>query len=156
MRIINSMKTHYNDWLLQYQANKPDPYKSLLHLFQSFAHRHRFSQRVDCHSKLPAVDMVKYDWHNLRDIINVTEKAFPILFIFHGTPGGPIDQCELRTYPSGHHYAVQNKGWMNSRVWRLYLDVLPSGQMSSLQTTFDAHVSQQSSDSIVRVESFTD
>ncbi|RQM22296.1 hypothetical protein B5M09_013823 [Aphanomyces astaci] len=59
MRIINSMKTHYNDWLLQYQANKPDPYKSLLHLFQSFAHRHRFSQRVDCHSKLPAVDMVQ-------------------------------------------------------------------------------------------------
>ncbi|RLO03996.1 hypothetical protein DYB28_007273 [Aphanomyces astaci] len=81
------MKNRYNDWLLQCQANKPDPYNSLLRLCQSFAHRHHFFQRVACHSKLPAADMIqirddfaskfwgKYGVHNLHDIIKVDETA---------------------------------------------------------------------------------
>ncbi|RHZ30780.1 hypothetical protein DYB37_008342, partial [Aphanomyces astaci] len=81
------MKNRYNDWLLQCQANKPDPYNSLLRLCQSFAPRHHFFQRVACHSKLPAADMIqirddfaskfwgKYGVHNLHDIIKVDETA---------------------------------------------------------------------------------
>ncbi|KAF0758167.1 hypothetical protein AaE_004021 [Aphanomyces astaci] len=165
MYTINFMKTHYNDWLLQYQANKPNHTRPCCVCAKRFAHRHRFSQHVACHFMLPTSDMVqirdnfaskiggKYDGHNLRDIINVDEtfvyydmppgkiwaelkksskvdkaqkhsdrftavlscringKKLPTMFIFDGTPGGPIDQRELRTY---------------RRMWRLYLDVLPS------------------------------
>ncbi|KAF0706744.1 hypothetical protein AaE_013971 [Aphanomyces astaci] len=46
-----------------------------------------------------------------------------ILFIMKGVPGGRID--ELSTFPPGHHYAVQERAWMDKRVWATYLrDVL--------------------------------
>ncbi|RHY83265.1 hypothetical protein DYB35_009927 [Aphanomyces astaci] len=214
MHMINFTKTHYQEWLTGYMANKVDPYKSLLGLCQSFAHRHRFSQRVPCHTKLPNAEMVqirndfaatfwgKYAVYELGDLINVDETAvyydmppgkiwaevggssktdktqkhsdritavlscradgtndilhglipviggkLPIFFIVHGTPGGTIDSSELCTYPEGHHYAVQESGWMDGRVWRKYLKMLPPhilGPSVILADNFDAHVSKES------------
>ncbi|RHZ32850.1 hypothetical protein DYB26_013371, partial [Aphanomyces astaci] len=69
----------------------------LLRLCQSFAARHRFSQRVPCYTKLPVLDMVlirndfaaafwnKYNDHNLRDIINADETA-----VYYDMPPGKI------------------------------------------------------------------
>ncbi|RHY19709.1 hypothetical protein DYB25_008972 [Aphanomyces astaci] len=212
MHMINFMKTHYQEWLTGYMANKVDPYKSLLGLCQSFAHRHRFSQRVPCHTKLPNAEMVqirndfaatfwgKYAVYELGDLINVDETAvyddmppgkiwaevggssktdktqkhsdritavlscradgtndilhglipeiggkLPIFFIVHGTPGGTIDSSELCTYPEGHHYAVQESGWMDGRVWRKYLKMLHILRPSViLADNFDSHVSKES------------
>ncbi|ETV65652.1 hypothetical protein H257_17700 [Aphanomyces astaci] len=88
MYTINFMKTHYNDWLLQYQANKPNHTRPCCVCAKRFAHRHRFYQHVACHFMLPTSDIVqirdnfaskigsKYDGHNLRDIINVTRRSF--------------------------------------------------------------------------------
>ncbi|KAF0706462.1 hypothetical protein AaE_014095 [Aphanomyces astaci] len=43
----------------------------------------------------------------------------PILFIMKGVPGGRIESGELATFPSGHHYAVQERAWMDKRVWAI-------------------------------------
>ncbi|RHZ08900.1 hypothetical protein DYB31_016671, partial [Aphanomyces astaci] len=58
MHMINFMKDYHKAWLDTYVVGKVDPYKSLLRLCQSFAARHRFSQRVPCYTKLPELDMV--------------------------------------------------------------------------------------------------
>ncbi|RHZ26065.1 hypothetical protein DYB37_011187 [Aphanomyces astaci] len=83
----------------------------------------------------------------------LTGSKLPILFIVHGTPGGPIDSHELATYPSGQYYEVQKSGWMDGRVWRTYLDMLQyeiHGPTVILVDNFDAHVTQESSESIAR------
>ncbi|RHY14701.1 hypothetical protein DYB36_010191 [Aphanomyces astaci] len=87
MHIINFMRTYQKAWLDTYVEGKVEHYKSLLRLWQSFAARHRFSQRVPCHTKLPEISMVlirndfaatfwnTYSDRNLRDIINADETA---------------------------------------------------------------------------------
>ncbi|RLO01201.1 hypothetical protein DYB28_007881, partial [Aphanomyces astaci] len=97
MHMINFMKVYHKAWLDTYVVGKVDPYKSLLRLCQSFAARHRFSQRVPCYTKLPELDMVlirndfaaafwnKYNDHNLRDIINADETA-----VYYDMPPGKI------------------------------------------------------------------
>ncbi|RHX98752.1 hypothetical protein DYB36_012106, partial [Aphanomyces astaci] len=65
--------------------------------------------------------------HSLRMTAVLTVRAdgtkLPILFIMKGVPGGRID--ELSTFPPGHHYVVQERAWMDKRVWAAYLrDVL--------------------------------
>ncbi|RHZ24510.1 hypothetical protein DYB37_012295, partial [Aphanomyces astaci] len=65
--------------------------------------------------------------HSLRMTAVLTVRAdgtkLPILFIMKGVPGGRID--ELSTFPPGHHYVVQERAWMDKRVWATYLrDVL--------------------------------
>ncbi|RHY38061.1 hypothetical protein DYB38_002975 [Aphanomyces astaci] len=207
MHMINFMKTYHKAWLDEYTAAKPDPYKSLLRLCQSFAKRHRFSQRVPCFTKQPEGDLLrirdefaadfwnKYKHQSPQDIINADETAvyydmppgriwaeigksskvdktqkhsdritavlscskLPIFFIVHGTPGGMIDMRELRTYPDGQPYDVQESGWMDARVWRNYLDMLQShilGPTVVLVDNFDAHVTQQSKD-IVATDLFS-
>ena len=49
-------------------------------------------------------------------------KQLPLMFIFHGTPGGNIEMNELTNYPNTAFYTVQKNGWMDGTVWRLYLD----------------------------------
>ncbi|RLN91799.1 hypothetical protein DYB28_006570 [Aphanomyces astaci] len=87
MHMVTYMKTHHKQWLDQYKATKKDPYKAILGLCQAFARRHRFSQRVPCHSKMREPDLVlvgdefaakfwgKYSDYRPHDIINVDETA---------------------------------------------------------------------------------
>ncbi|RLO06880.1 hypothetical protein DYB28_013259, partial [Aphanomyces astaci] len=67
------------------------------------------------------------EMYSLHMTVVLTVRAdgtkLPILFIMKGVPGGRID--ELSTFPPGHHYAVQERAWMDKRVWATYLrDVL--------------------------------
>ncbi|KAG9405017.1 hypothetical protein AC1031_004116 [Aphanomyces cochlioides] len=45
----------------------------------------------------------------------------PIMLVTRGQPRGRIESHELPTYPEGHVYAVQQRAWMDSRVWPMYL-----------------------------------
>ncbi|KAF0709004.1 hypothetical protein AaE_013015 [Aphanomyces astaci] len=78
-------------------------------------------------------------------------EKLPILFIVHGNPSGPIDTKELATYPEGHYYDVQESAWMDNRVWKAYLEVMPPhiiGPSVFVVDYFDAHVTQASADMI--------
>ncbi|RLO08097.1 hypothetical protein DYB28_001274, partial [Aphanomyces astaci] len=77
--------------------------------------------------------------HSLRMTPVLTVRAdgtkLPILFIMKGVPCGSIESGELAMFPSGHHYAVQERSdgrmetwparhyavqeraWMDKRVW---------------------------------------
>ncbi|KAF0756593.1 hypothetical protein AaE_004574, partial [Aphanomyces astaci] len=75
----------------------------------------------------------------------------PILFIVHGVPGGTIDRHELATYPEGHYYDVQEAAWMDGRVWKAYLEMLPPyiiGPSVILADNFDSHVTTASAEAI--------
>ncbi|KAF0696170.1 Aste57867_13059 [Aphanomyces stellatus] len=71
----------------------------------------------------------------------------PILFIMRGVPGGVIDKTELKTFPPGHFYAVQERAWMDARVWAFYLRSLVKPQIDEpsvlLLDNFDPHVSDE-------------
>ncbi|RQM16649.1 hypothetical protein B5M09_011395 [Aphanomyces astaci] len=78
-------------------------------------------------------------------------EKLPILFIVHGNPSGPIDTKELATYPEGHYYDVQESAWMDNRVSKAYLEVMPPhiiGPSVFVVDYFDAHVTQASADMI--------
>lgn len=68
-----------------------------------------------------------------------------ILFIVRGQPGGTIEAQEVPLYPAGHYYAVQEKAWMDERVWRLYvincLRYHIDGPSVIMLDNFDSHVS---------------
>ncbi|RHY85060.1 hypothetical protein DYB35_013999, partial [Aphanomyces astaci] len=53
-------------------------------------------------------------------VLSVREKL-PLLIIVKGTPGGDIERFEVPTYPAGPVYAVQEKAYMDERVWSMYL-----------------------------------
>ncbi|RHY59851.1 hypothetical protein DYB30_010363 [Aphanomyces astaci] len=90
--------------------------------------------------------------HSLRMTAVLTVRAdgtkLPILFIMKGVPGGRIESGELATFPSGHHYAVQERAWMDKRVWATYLrDVLGEAIEEPsvvLLDNFESHVSGES------------
>ncbi|KAF0688479.1 Aste57867_19905 [Aphanomyces stellatus] len=72
----------------------------------------------------------------------------PILFVIRGSPGGTIETREFPTFPQDHLYAVQEKAWMDGRVWSLYLRRL-LGQVVDepsvvIVDNFDAHVNEES------------
>ncbi|KAH9117779.1 hypothetical protein LEN26_012437 [Aphanomyces euteiches] len=64
--------------------------------------------------------------HSYRMTAVMTVRAdgakLPILFIIKGSPGGSIETDEFPTYPEGHFYAVQQRAWMNAKVWKSYLE----------------------------------
>ncbi|RHY77081.1 hypothetical protein DYB34_012518, partial [Aphanomyces astaci] len=74
-------------------------------------------------------------------------EKLPILFIMRGVPGGAIEENEFETYPLGHHYAVQESAWMDSRVWAMYLRKVLKPQVREptvlLLDNFDPHVSKE-------------
>ncbi|RHY21038.1 hypothetical protein DYB32_009912 [Aphanomyces invadans] len=90
--------------------------------------------------------------HSLRMTAVLAAKAdgtkLPIMFIMKGTPGGRIETHELPTYPSGHAYAVQEKGWMDGRVWKTYLRTVLQDDIEEasvvLVDNFESHVSEDS------------
>jgi hypothetical protein len=87
--------------------------------------------------------------HSFRMTAVLTIRAdgtkLPILFIMKGTSGGVIERTEFDEFPMGHYYAVQNKAWMDGRVWAFYLRRLLAPQIQEpsvlLLDNFDAHVS---------------
>jgi hypothetical protein len=81
-------------------------------------------------------------------------KKLPIFFIMKGTPGGSIEAQELLTYPAQHVYAVQEKAWMNARVWEMYVKNLLRYEIEEptllVLDNFDAHVSAASEELVGR------
>ncbi|ETV92598.1 hypothetical protein H310_13056 [Aphanomyces invadans] len=49
-----------------------------------------------------------------------------ILFIVHGVPGGSINNVDQANYPDDHFYNVHELAWMDQRVRKKYLEMLPS------------------------------
>ncbi|RHY48754.1 hypothetical protein DYB30_009013 [Aphanomyces astaci] len=74
-------------------------------------------------------------------------EKLPIQFIMRGKQGGGIETAEFDGFPIAHHYAVQDKAWMDSRVWALYLREVLKPQVREpsvlLLDIFDPHVSKQ-------------
>ncbi|RHZ03113.1 hypothetical protein DYB37_013869 [Aphanomyces astaci] len=73
----------------------------------------------------------------------------PIMFIVRGQPGGTIEKRELRTYPAGHWYAVQENAWMDERVWLMYLNELADHLIDAsvlLVDNLECHVSEKAHD----------
>ncbi|RHY94027.1 hypothetical protein DYB35_013187 [Aphanomyces astaci] len=79
--------------------------------------------------------------------VRANGEKLPILFIMRGVPGGLIEQSEFDDYPIGHYYAVQEKAWMDARVWAIYLRKLLKYQVREpsvlLLDNFDPHVSKE-------------
>uniref|UniRef100_H3GYX3 DDE-1 domain-containing protein n=1 Tax=Phytophthora ramorum TaxID=164328 RepID=H3GYX3_PHYRM len=73
-------------------------------------------------------------------------KKMPILFIVRGKPGGSIETKELKKYPKGHVYAVQENAWMDTRVWKKYTSELLKYEVNVpsllLLDNFEAHISE--------------
>src|SRR5687768_8434716 len=69
-------------------------------------------------------------------------------FIFYGQSGGPIELKECPSYPMTGYYTVQNKGWMATRTWEMYLDnvVVPAltGPSVIVVNNLECHVSEAS------------
>lgn len=61
--------------------------------------------------------------------------------------GGNIDHDELPTYPEGHAYTVQERGWMDSVGWSFYAKNVLKYEVEShsllLVDNFDSHVSDE-------------
>ncbi|RQM29942.1 hypothetical protein B5M09_013717 [Aphanomyces astaci] len=80
-------------------------------------------------------------------VVLANGEKLPILFILRGIPGGPIKQDEFDSYPIGHFYAVQNRAWMDSRVWAIYLRKVLRPQVREpsalLLDNFKSHVSKE-------------
>ncbi|RLO01442.1 hypothetical protein DYB28_015716, partial [Aphanomyces astaci] len=88
--LVTWIKKHQHEWLQGYMSTKTSDihaYHALIGLCQRFAHRHGFSQRIPCFSKLKLLELeqvrttfaasfwVKHDAQPLRDIVNVDETA---------------------------------------------------------------------------------
>ncbi|RHY70396.1 hypothetical protein DYB30_014109 [Aphanomyces astaci] len=69
----------------------------------------------------------------------------PIMFIMKGQPNGRIESKEVPTFPAGHSYGVQEKAWMDARVWKQFLrSVLHDGIEECsvvLVDNFESHMS---------------
>ncbi|OWY96204.1 LOW QUALITY PROTEIN: hypothetical protein PHMEG_00033586, partial [Phytophthora megakarya] len=74
-----------------------------------------------------------------------TGKKLPILFIIKGVPGGDIEKDELKTYPLGHYYCVQENAWVDARGWDFYAGEMLPRELDRpavmIADNFDCHVS---------------
>ncbi|KAF0700018.1 Aste57867_9453 [Aphanomyces stellatus] len=80
--------------------------------------------------------------------IKANGEKLPILFFVKGTPEGKIESDEVPTDSPGHVYVVQEKAWMDQRVWNFYLTELLKyeieGSSVILIDNLDCHVSADS------------
>jgi hypothetical protein len=80
-------------------------------------------------------------------------KKLPILFIVRGKPGGSIETKELKKYPRGHVYAVQENAWMDTRVWKIYTSELLKYKVDApsllLLDNFEAHISEAGKNAVL-------
>ncbi|RHZ05261.1 hypothetical protein DYB26_011477 [Aphanomyces astaci] len=79
--------------------------------------------------------------------VRANGEKLPIQFIMRDKKGGAIEKTEFDGFPIAHHYAVQEKAWMDSRVWAIYLRQLLKPQVREpsvlLLDNFDPHVSKE-------------
>jgi hypothetical protein len=84
---------------------------------------------------------------NMVYVVLMVGAKLPILFILRGKLGGAIECDELPTYPSGHLYTVQDKGWMDATGWEFYVKNVfryaIKGPSVLLLDNFDSHVSEE-------------
>ncbi|RHY81372.1 hypothetical protein DYB37_012604 [Aphanomyces astaci] len=174
--LILWIKANQREWLNNYLATKQQStsYNSLLRLLHASAivtaypvsvpPRTRSSKtilRSSTASTLPALHLggarrklqnLERGDHSLRMMAVLQVRAngtkLPILFIMKRVPGGRIDSGELSTFPPGHHYAVQERAWMDKRVWATYLRNVLGEAIDEpsvvLLDNFESHVSGES------------
>ncbi|RHY27808.1 hypothetical protein DYB32_006513 [Aphanomyces invadans] len=74
-------------------------------------------------------------------------EKLPILFIMRGKQGYPFEETEFETIHVGHFYAVQERAWMDSRVWAIYLRKVLKPQVREPSVlsvdNFDPHVRKE-------------
>ncbi|RHY80718.1 hypothetical protein DYB35_011594 [Aphanomyces astaci] len=79
--------------------------------------------------------------------VRANGENLPILFIMRGKPGGDIEKGKFDSFPVGHHYAVHESKWMDSRVWAIYLRKVLKPQIRQpsvlLLDNFEPHVSKE-------------
>ncbi|RHZ18695.1 hypothetical protein DYB37_009539 [Aphanomyces astaci] len=88
--------------------------------------------------------------HSYRMIALLTVRGdgvkLPILFVIRGAAGGVIEYNEFDDYPPGHHFAMQEKAWMNGTVWKFYLRDALAEHIENpsvlLVDNFDSHVTK--------------
>ncbi|RQM22432.1 hypothetical protein B5M09_011636 [Aphanomyces astaci] len=75
-------------------------------------------------------------------------EKLPLLIIVKGTPGGDIERFEVPTYLPDPVYAVQEKAYMDQRVWSMYLREVLKPALDSpsvlLADNLKCHVSKTS------------
>ncbi|RHY28298.1 hypothetical protein DYB32_006091 [Aphanomyces invadans] len=80
--------------------------------------------------------------------IRADGKKLPMMFVMRGKAGGTIENQEFPTFPDGHVYAVQNKGWMDSHLWPIYLREVFGEDVEEpsvlVVDNFEAHVNDES------------
>ncbi|ETV71626.1 hypothetical protein H257_13086 [Aphanomyces astaci] len=68
-----------------------------------------------------------------------------IMFIVKGQSGGCIESSVIPTFPAGHFYAVQDKAWMDARMWKQFLRSVLHHDIEEcsvvLVDKFESHVS---------------
>ncbi|RLN92696.1 hypothetical protein DYB28_007498 [Aphanomyces astaci] len=90
--------------------------------------------------------------HSMRMTAVLTVRAdgtnLPLKFVMRATPGRRIESTEFPTFPPGHYYAVQEKAWMDGRVWAQYLREVLGESIEEpsvvLLDNFECHVSDES------------
>ncbi|RHY81185.1 hypothetical protein DYB35_012205 [Aphanomyces astaci] len=69
----------------------------------------------------------------------------PIMFSMKVQPDGRMESKEVPTFPAGHFYAVQEKAWMDARVWKQFLRSVLHDEIEEcsvvLVDNFQSHVS---------------
>ncbi|RHY46796.1 hypothetical protein DYB34_008583 [Aphanomyces astaci] len=157
--MITWIKLNQWNWLLNYiSTKKPNAACiSLLKLLQCFCKRHGFTRQRPTKNKLKQTVLAEVqeefasDFHHeyapIRMIASDGTKL-PLMFVIRGTPGGRIESTEVPTFPPGHYYAVQEKAWMDGRVWAQYLREVLGESIEEpsvvLLDNFECHVSDES------------
>ncbi|ETV75914.1 hypothetical protein H257_09875 [Aphanomyces astaci] len=108
------------------KRNEVRAYKSLIERCLNFANRHGYKHRVPCPAKAFQGELLA----SQHECATVFQEKFghqprreklPLLIIVKGTPGGDIERFEVPTYLPDPVYAVQEKAYMDQRVWSMYL-----------------------------------
>ncbi|RHY88644.1 hypothetical protein DYB35_012452 [Aphanomyces astaci] len=130
--LILWIKAKQREWLTNYLATK----QQRTYEFAAEFHREYIAYGKDCVYNVDETGIYydmppRYIWavrggsskissgekHSLRMTAVLRVRAdgtkLSILFIMKGVPGGRIESGELATFPSGHHYAVQERAWMD-------------------------------------------
>ncbi|RQM20160.1 hypothetical protein B5M09_010821 [Aphanomyces astaci] len=87
--------------------------------------------------------------HSMRMTAVLTARTdgtkLSIMFIVKGQSGGCSESSIISTFPAGHFYAVQDKAWMDARMWKQFLRSVLHHDIEEcsvvLVDKFESHVS---------------